>query len=179
MVAGQVKDLREPLYDTYTAAKTTALATNIQFFATRTKDANGIQTTNMTRAGELPAPEAHKVYSIRVEFLNTAEADVLGMLLNYAGRLKVSGTEMCTAPLEFFSAGAGLVTPLATSKAVQNGVADPRATFQIPDGLEIDIEAGNTIVFELISSVGYTLTDANLGIVIRVYLDGIHTVPVG
>lgn len=169
----QVNAVREPLFDTYTAAKSAVLPTRILFFTAPTDATKGPQLTNMTRSGELPAPESMLITGIGISFFATAQADLLAILQSYVFRLVVNGKPQITAPIEFLPGGVGVNT------LIQNGYPQTGARLQLGDQFNIQITPGAPFYAELISSTGYTLTDGTLGLVMRVYLDGIHSLPVG
>jgi len=161
-----VDERREPLYDTLNVVKQTTVKSGQKMF-TLGLDNRAINLTNVTGNGELPSPERHTVMSIRIDFQDTPNADIIGLCKNLVGRLVVSGGKMITAPLNFYNAGV---------QNGQNGVADARAIMQLPDGYVINIEAGEKFYFEMIGT-DYLLTDATTGLNMRVMLDGLHSVP--
>jgi hypothetical protein len=166
MLTGKVDERREPVWDTLTQAKQTTLAAGTKFFSQGT-DFKKINLTNLGGNGEFPGNERMDVHSIRVDFADTPNADVIGICKNLVGRLVVSGKPQITAPLKYMSAGA---------QNANNGVADARAIMEFPEGYQIPIESGEKFYFELVGQ-DYLLTDVTTGLYMQVWLDGLHAVP--
>lgn len=164
-----INELREPIYDTYSAAHGAALPTRIVMFATPQGATVGPEITSMTKAGELPNPERMEVYTVIVESFNSAKADVIGFVMNYALKITVSGKPQLTTPFTVRGDFDDFAN-LAYVRLLQ---------VELPEELKIVIEQGQPFTVELVSRTGYTLTDAALGLFLRVKLDGIHTVPIG
>ncbi len=171
MESGIINELREPLFDTFTAAASAVLPSTINLFVKGQSDTKGPELTNMTADGELPSPERMKVYGIRVAFFDTADADIIAIIKAYCVVLKVSGRPQFTAPIEYCNAGSGI-----TNKS-QNGVADARAVVTFPDEFLVDITAGQRFSLQLVSKAGMTLS-AGTGLFLRATLDGLHSVAV-
>jgi hypothetical protein len=169
-------EIREGLYDTYTAAKSAVLPLSIRLFTSGQNATKGIESTNMTADGELQNPEEMDIYTVQVELMAMAQADMLAFVQKYVARLVVSGVSRLTRPITLLPSGGGIVGATELSK---NGIADARAVFTIPEDLKIQIQAGQKFYFEFVSTQGYTLTDTTLGMVARVTLDGIHGVQNG
>lgn len=158
-----VETLREPIFDTLVAAKTTALATRILMFVTQQGPTVGPEITSMVKSAELPNPEYMKVLRIVLDFVEGAKADIIGIVKNYALKVVVSGQT------RFYS-------PLVLLGETANGISEGRFVFDLPEGSPIEIEQGANFRVELVSRSGYTLTDANAGLFVRCLLDGFHTV---
>ena len=158
-----VDDIREPLFDVFTADAQAVLPTQIQMFVTPKGPTKGPEETNMTKSGELPAGEEMQVYSVKVQFTDMAKADMIGFAKSYVGRLQINGVPKLTLPLD--------VRGDAT-----NGINDANVSIDLPEEYKHQLTVGTTFYWEFISRTGYTLTDAAKAAHIRVELDGIHTV---
>ena len=162
-----VKDVREPIFDTYSYTAVAQAKTITMFVNPQNGSTIGPELTNMTKSnGELPNPERHQIYSVRVEFINCSKADAIGFCQNYAIKIALNGSPYMHAPLTFCPQGGGVVGDEF------NGIADPRATLQLPEDLKIDWTQGTQVQVQLVSLAGFT--PASTG-AIRVWLDGIHT----
>jgi len=163
-----------PLYDTLVIATTTPVGAEQTMFG-RTAGANGIHITNMTRAFELPGIEAFTLRALRVIPIDCALADVVSLMKNYCLRLIRGKAVELEAPIEYWSAGAGLFGAATTTNATTtiqqwgNGVPDPRAVASLGD-LPIRIEGGDHFEVKLVG-VTFSTTAA---LCVRVYLDGIY-----
>jgi hypothetical protein len=176
-----VKELREPLYDTYSvaaAASPAALPNKIQFFVTGKSSSKGIEKTNMNDDGKMPSPERISIYAApRLVFIGMIDADVLAIVKSYAVRLTVNGSPLGTYPIEFCAAGGGPNT--------QNGANTIEAVPVLAEEFRIDIESGEKFMLELVTEgtpPTPTATGASTpgtGVFIRAMLDGVHRLPVG
>jgi hypothetical protein len=162
-----VKDVREPIFDTLTLAAG-AMAKSIPMFVQAQNGSTiGPEITNMTKPnGELPNPERHQIYSIRIELIGFSKADAIGLIQNYAVKVALNGSPYLHAPITFCPQGGGIVGDEF------NGIADPRATLQFEEKLKIDWTQGTQLQFNFVSGAGYTQV---AGGVVRVWLDGVHT----
>lgn len=162
-----VKDVREPLFDTLVLAAG-AMARSISLFVNPQNGGTiGPELTNMTKSnGELPNPERHQIYGIRVEFLGFTLADAQGVQTNYALKIALNGSPYFHGPISFCPSGSGFPGDIS------NGVQDCRATLQLPEDLKIDWTQGTQIQVTLVSGAGYTMVGTGR---IRVILDGVHT----
>jgi hypothetical protein len=168
-----VRDIREPLFDTYTIAKNTAMPLRIVLFGDTAKSGVGStkpEQTNLTKVGELPNPEHHDVYSVIVEFLGMLAAGIIGISKSYVLKVKVSGRELLTTP----------ITPTEEPKTVATIASDiilnARFKIDLPEDYKIEIQHGAPFSAELVGSTAYTPVDTNgQGAHIRVKLDGVHT----
>jgi hypothetical protein len=167
----QLREVREPLYDTYTAAQGATLPATINLFSTGLKDGKTLNQTNLDKGGELVSPERATVFGVRVIFFATAEDDIAGILANYALKIQVSGQDQLRSPIELLPACAGIS---GSTTKTQNGALNAVA-FQLPEGFEIDIEGGNIFNVQLVGAAAYVLTDGTLGVGIKVVLDSLHT----
>jgi hypothetical protein len=155
-----------PLYDTFIHAAG-ALGPVIQLF-THTAAADGINVTNMVRANQLPGTEAFTMRALRIVPLAVTEADWILILKAYIVRFTRGRAVELEAGLEYFTAGAGMVTPTALSTNVSNGVADPRAIASLEPN-PIVIEGNDQFDVQLVGPSGATAAAA---VWIRAYLDG-------
>jgi hypothetical protein len=166
MLTGKVDERREPIIDTLTQAKQTTVKSGTRLF-TQGTDTKTLNLTNLGDNGQFPGNERMDVHSVRIDFADTPNADVIGLCKNLVGRLVVSGKAMITAPLKYYNSGA---------QNTANGVADARAIMELPESYQIPIEAGEKFYFELVGQ-DYLLTDVNTGLYMQVWLDGLHSVP--
>jgi hypothetical protein len=158
-----------PLYDTLVLSSG-AQATLLTMFG-RTAGGSGINVTNMTKAYELPGTEAFLLNALRVVPLTISEADWILLVKGYIVRFIRGRAVELEAGLEFFTGGAGIVTPLATSTtAVSNGIADPRAVASLMDE-PIRIEGTDRFEVQLVGPSAVTTAGATW---LRVYLDGAY-----
>ncbi len=177
MESGLTNEVREPLFDTYSAAAGAVLPSTINLFVNGQSDIKGPELTNMTANGELPSPERMKVYGIRIGFFGTTDIDIEKIVRGYCVTVKVSGRPQFTAPIEFCNAGGGI------NGKSQNGVPDARAGVMFPDEYLIDITAGQRFSLQLVSKAGVTLSaagapDNGTGLFMRAMLDGLHSLAV-
>jgi hypothetical protein len=163
-----VKDVREPIFDTLTLAAG-AMAKSIPMFVQAQNGTTiGPEITNMTMPnGQLPNPQRHQIYSVRIELIGFSKADAIGLIQNYAVKVALNGSPYLHAPITFCPQGGGIVGDEF------NGIADPRATLQLPEDFKIDWTQGTQLTFQLVSGAGYMQV---AGGVVRVWLDGIHTI---
>jgi hypothetical protein len=166
--------LRESLFDTLIFGQGAVLPPTISFFQSNT-ETNAPHLTNLTQPRQLPGDQQMSVYSIRLGFLATADADILGIMQKYSVRLVVQGKSRFRGPIIFCPAGGG---PVAAN---QNGDQSYQAVLVFPDAagmdLSIDIAGGVNFSLDLVGLTGYTLQDETLGAFIIGALDGIHQVP--
>lgn len=168
-LTGNVDVRREPIYDTYTKTKQTAVVNGTRLFTKGNDQGQALNVTNLGASGEFPPPERMDVMSIRVYFGDTPKADIIGLCKNLVGRLVVSGKAAFMAPLIYTPAGAGVAGESL------NGISDATAIMQFPEGFSIPIETGEKWYFELVGT-DYTLTDGTTGLYLQVWLDGLHSV---
>ena len=162
-----VRDIRESIFDTVIVAKNTAIGLRKVLFQTPQSSTVGPETTNMTKAGELPNPEHHDVYRVAVVFTGMLAADIIAVCKAYVLRLVVSGKPLLTMPLEITPEQSKVIATIASDEAVVN----------LPEDYKISIDQGQPFYAELVSSTGFTTTDTNgQGLHLRVLLDGVHTV---
>jgi len=168
------KAVYQPLWSTRDIAAE-AIGSTLVFFNFAQDSTNGIEMTNMRKAGELAAGESFDVYAMRAVFLSFTQADIEGILKNYALRLYVSNTVQLEGPVEYFAGGAGPVVTFdaasaGTSNVALNGVPDPRATAQMPPEYIVRITAGQTFRVQL-EGTSYTQTEAAR---LRIILEGVY-----
>lgn len=166
-----------PLFDTYAVAAAAAVSAEYDMFGQiRGSSSIGPNTTNMTKAFELPSIEKFVVKSMRAVFVGCALADLISFSKNYVMRLIVGGKTYLEAPAEYFAGGAGVTGYAAIPDAgtatsnYSNGVPDPRA-IMTTTGYEIPISGGTPFRVKLLG----TSFNASAAFVLRVYLDGLYT----
>lgn len=168
-----VRDIREALYDTVIVAANTAIGTRKVLFQTPQSSTVGADATNMTKAGELPAPERMSVYRVAVVFTYMLAADIAAVCKNYVIRVVVGGKSMLISPL-VLNQEPKIVATLA-SDIVLSAVAE----VNLPEDFKIEIDQGQPFYVELIATTGVTTVNTNgQGLHARVLLDGVHTVQV-
>ena len=174
-----LKDVYRPKWDSL-ALTADALGTTMEFFTTPMSSTKGIELTNMNKAGELDAGEQFDVYALRILLLAFEnQADVEGILLNYAARLYVSNVVQLEGPVEYFAGGGGISAALdgtvAAVSVFNNGAPDPRATAQMPPEHIVRITGGCPFKVKL-EGTSYTMTGTGL---IRIILEGVYTTLMG
>lgn len=177
-VPDRIKEVYRPLWDTMTLAAE-AMGTMKQFFTTPMSSTKGIELTNLNKAGELAAGERFDVYAMRIvlhAFQN--QLDIEGIMTSYAARLYISNVVQLEGPVEYFAAGAGVQGMLdgaaAAAVCLSNGIADPRATAQMPPDFIVQIPTGSNFKVQLEGS-SYTMTSTGT---IRIMLEGVFTEPI-
>lgn len=165
-VPGVQRRQTTPIFDTLLGGAAT-LASNLTFFG-HTAGADGINVTNMTQAFRLAGTEKFTLRAVRLVTLGTLEADVLKMIKGYVLRFWRGRAVELEAGPEFFSGGAGIVTPTAASVSVTNGVCDPRSVADL--GNNPIIIAGNDEFKVTLDGPATVVMGAAYWF--RVYLDG-------
>jgi hypothetical protein len=168
---GNVNVLREPLYDTYTAAQGATLPSIINLFTQGLTDNKTLNQTNLDKGGELVSPERATIFGVRVIFFDTAEDDLNAILKNYALHIEVAGVDALNSPIELLPACAGIA---GSTTKTQNGALNA-VPFQLAEEYEIDIEGGQIFKVQLLGAAALALTDGTLGCGFKVVLDAIHT----
>lgn len=163
--------VREPIYDTYQAAATTALPVKITFFDQPVSSTKGRELTNVPAAYKLYDNELFQITSLRFVFINTGEADIESFYKSYVAVLKLQGKEQVVAPMEYFPGGMGIYN----GSQVANGPVDPRSVTLFGSDpefgdLSMRINPGETFSLELQATTAFTTAAA---VFLRAYLDGI------
>jgi hypothetical protein len=171
-----VRDIREPLFDTYTIAKNTAMPLRIILFGNPSTSGVGAtkpEVTNLTMVGQLPNPEHHDVYTVMVDFINMLAADVMGICQAYVLRVAVSGRNLLTLPLH-------VSTPFDLVNTIASDIIPfAQVKVDLPEDYKISIDNGAPFYAEFVGSTAYSTVNTNgQGAYIRVKLDGVHTVMV-
>jgi hypothetical protein len=143
-VPGLIDESSQIYYDTLQITLATA---NYRFFTVPVGGAKSRLFTNMTLAGQLPAPQSLLVRAVRiiVKAATTAKAD--HFLNNTHVVFKVGEKEALVGPTMLFSAGAGTYNNITTDVA-QNGVPDARSLWSL--GKPIQIGVGQNFYLDII-----------------------------
>lgn len=169
----------EPIYDTVTIAAagavnstTTALFTNVGPAAGKT-----LADTNLTRAGELPSPEAFSIMAFRIYWnSDILRADLNTLLTNFAFQFVLGQKPYNTGPLWYYTAGAGIdgFTTRTSESAYTNGLPSREAIRH----LHIPIVIENTLGFSAsLQGTAFNLAAGaagGTGLRLTCLLDGLH-----
>lgn len=171
-----VRDAQQtPLYDTFSQAAG-AVANKVTFFDSRTVGANGIEITNLKRAGQIVPPEKFTCYGMAFSAIGMAKADLVSLIQKYAAKLIVGRKEKLVAPLDFWPNPGGITgtaATTATSVTIENwtlGQASAQAVQAIAPELGIPIEASDSFSVELVGASGFT---AGSAVFLRCFLIGV------
>lgn len=165
-----------PIYDTYSIAAAASVPNTIPFFSSRTKGANGRQTTNLQQAGQIPNGQKFTVYGLGFGTLDTGLADVFSLMKLYTAVLTIGTKDYLEAPMEFFPAGVGITGFAATTvaattvQATNNGTPNPAAVQMLSPENAIEIPGGVQFNVSLVGSAGFA---AVANITLRCYLIGV------
>lgn len=186
-VGGMLDVITQPVFDSFSIAANTAFPKTTLF---QTPVGSGGKTsaqTNMSLAGQLPAPQKLIVYAIRLFISNdTVIVDVNNILRNVSTVFTVGKKPWLEVPPLFLSAGCGAQITAAAQVgtapagsapffATSNGSVDPRAVFTLSK--PIVIESGETFSFVLNAETAFNTAavganPAGAGTTIYVILDG-------
>jgi hypothetical protein len=173
--ANNGREVREPLFDTYTVAAATAMPLRVILFGDPSASGVGAtkpEQTNLTEIGKLPFPQAHRVYGVRLAFIGMLAADIYGIAKKYVLKLNVSGTTRLTLPLVVSDA------PKVIGTVASDIIDHAEVRMDLPEGYAIDLASGQPFFVELVGSVAHTtITTNGLGATIKVMLEGFHTLP--
>jgi hypothetical protein len=163
-VPGLLDESSQIYYDTLTLVAGTAV---YRFFTVPVGGAKSRLLTNMTLAGQLPAPQSLKINAVRVIAKTGTSAQVVDLINRSYVVFKVGEKEQLVAPTFFFSAGAGLYNNITTDQA-QNGMPDARSLW----ALEKPVVIGVSQNFYLDIVYDVAPVTATAGIQVCVALDG-------
>jgi hypothetical protein len=131
-------------YDTYTLAAATAMPSEIRMFRDPMSSSKGIELTNMTEPGKLPAPYSMLVRAVRFEFSpKMLYADALALYEQYVVKVFVGDDDYGTGPISMFPQGGGLTSMLNVAPDSDLATAD-RLTERITNGIQ-DARAINVL----------------------------------
>lgn len=179
-VPGVVEVFSGFYYDSVTLAASTATAAEIRLFRDPQSSSKGLELTNMTEAGKLPAPYSMVVKAIAIEFSpNIAFADAANLYEKYVGRFTVGDHQYGTGPISRFPQGGGIFSAMAVgadsdntaadrlTERITNGVPDPRALFAFEHPVTIGL--GEPFGFDL---KGTPFTTTATAVFLRIILLG-------
>jgi len=151
-------------YDTLLLAAGTA---TYRFFTVPVSGTKSRLLTNMTLAGQLPAPQSLRVNAVRILLKQASTAIADHCLNNTHVVFKVGEKEQLVAPTMLFSAGAGTYNNITTDIA-QNGMPDARSLWALENPIIIGV--GQNFFLDLIYDTAPTTAQA--GVKVLVVLDG-------
>jgi hypothetical protein len=168
-----------PLYDTVTfAASAVVSETSGLFFQNVGAGSNKNQgQTNLDRPGELIAPEAFSIYSIRFKWQeNILAADIYQLFNNLAFQFFIGKKDYQLAPIWYFAAGAGIysVTNVTAASFYTNGIPSRESIHK----LAIPLVLENGVNFKaVLTGNAVTLTagaSGGTGAIFQAMLDGLY-----
>ena len=168
----------EPLYDTLTVAQAANVLAGSQSQAFFSNPAGrAINLTNVSKANQLPAPEAFAVMAIQLHIdENILIADLRALQNNMVLEFWIGQKSYNRGPTWYYTAGGGIAgfSGVSTAQAVQNGIPGANATNPREINIVIDNQAS---FFGQFNGTQFTLaTTANggVGMTAMLLLDGFH-----
>lgn len=168
----------EPLYDTLTvsAGSNVLSATLSQQFFNNPQNKT-INQTNVTKPGQLPAPEAFALFCIQLHFdENILLADQRALQNNFVLEFYIGQKSYNRGPLWYYNAGGGITgffTTGATS-VLNNGIAGNNAKNPREINIVIDNQASFFGQFDGAQITLATSGNGGTGMVAMMLLDGFH-----
>lgn len=168
----------EPLYDTLTVAQAGTVlsaAQSQQFFMNPTSKT--INQTNVTKPGQLQAPEAFALMCIQLHFdENILLTDLRGMMNSFCLQFFIGQKAYNTGPLWYYNAGGGIAgfSLVSDINVLQNGLQGSNNKNPREINIVIDNQASFYAQFNGAQLVLTTTALGGVGMTAMLLLDGLH-----